>query len=558
MCKRLLLVAALTVLCFVPYSVNWAVDITGSVKGPDGRGIYGVQIKALNDARKMAKTVFSDKNGNYRIPDLFPESHKIRTRLFGYRDEIREEVQLDERGATIDFTLQSTSDIAEQLSSADYMTMFPRDTMGRAFYQGCTVCHQIGTHGTRNFREEPNMFGDPIGKGPIDTKEEWLKVIEKMRVFDIYAVIPKFGNEELAEWIVKHGYGDPAKAPSKSFLPPLDEAASKVIVTEYWMGGGFTWLHDITTDPNGNVWGGDYTLDVMYKLDPITGAVKNYKYPLARTGAHTLNPDRDGNIWTTLQLADMIASFDPESEQWTVYSGLSKGSLVHTIAVDDFNYVRFDQSGSLWVTEFGANKLASLNPKTKEVKEYDLPMVDIPGYEYEQGPYGIAYDTQDEVVWYTKIGANTLGRIDTRTGQIKQYVMEEEWSGPRRLRIAPDGRVWIPFYSTSNLGVFDPKTEQLKTYKLPHPGDAVYALTVDGATGVVWACGTLSNTIYRFDPKTEKFIVIPMPSSAAYTRMVIKDYTTGDLWTSYSNFPNAHGEFPVGAIVRIELPDELK
>lgn len=534
-----------------------AVDVSGMVSAGDGSPLYGVTVTASSESHNLAMSVFTDRSGRYTVPDLPLDSYVLRARKTGYSSARREDVTVTPGGKTIDFTLEPAASIADQLSGADFVANLPNDRMGKAVRQGCVVCHQLGTKGTRTFREGTNAFGPGIGQGRIDTEEEWLKVIEKMRGFDVYQVIPQFDDEALAAWMVDNGFGKPHHIPGKSHLPALSEAASKVVITEYEMGAEFTWLHDMTVGPDGTVWAGDYTRDLLYKLEPRTGEVTSYPYPVKGSGAHTLNPDKDGNIWTTLQLADMVARFNPSDEEWSVYGGLSSGSLVHTFAVDEYNNVFFDESGGLWVTEFGRRHLASVNPGNRQVNEVALPKADIPGYAYVPSPYGIAYNKGDGHVWYSQIGANVIGKIDPGSGEVTQYTMPEEWMGPRRLKAAPDGRIWIPFFSTAEIAVFDPETERLQRYDLPHPGDTPYALVVDGATGIVWVCGTSSNTIYRFDPATEEFTTIPLPSRAAYSRLVVVDYSTGDIYTSYSNFPNAHGESTGGVVARIQLPDEL-
>ena len=215
--RTLLLVLSLfTILGFA--STVLAVDISGTIAGPDGKGIYGATIKAWNPARKMAKSVFSDKAGRYTIRDLFPESHSIRVRMMGYEEIVREDQPLSQRSGAMDFTLKSTTDIMGQLSGADFLENLPKDRMGRAFRQGCVVCHQIGTKGTRTFRSETNGFGPPNGKGPIDEKAEWMAVIAKMRSMDIYSVIPKFNDAELAEWMVAQGFGKTPKVPKSHSL----------------------------------------------------------------------------------------------------------------------------------------------------------------------------------------------------------------------------------------------------------------------------------------------------------------------------------------------------
>ncbi len=113
-------------------------------------------------------------------------------------------------------------------------------------------------------------------------------------------------------------------------------------------------------------------------------------------------------------------------------------------------------------------------------------------------------------------------------------------------------RLWIPEFATGRVTVFDPENEAFKSYDLPDPGDYPYALRVDGARDIVWICGTGSDSLYRFDPETEQFTQYPLPSQYTFTRQLSIDYKTGDIWTSYSNIPNAWGNYPEAVVVRLE------
>jgi virginiamycin B lyase len=56
--------------------------------------------------------------------------------------------------------------------------------------------------------------------------------------------------------------------------------------------------------------------------------------------------------------------------------------------------------------EFGANKLASIDPATMKVREYDLPHT-------ESRPRRIAI-TSDDVIWYTDYARGSLGPFQSR------------------------------------------------------------------------------------------------------------------------------------------------
>ena len=93
--------------------------------------------------------------------------------------------------------------------------------------------------------------------------------------------------------------------------------------------------------------------------------------PVKNSGVHTLQVDRQGTLWMTLQLSDMVVSFDPKTAHFRVYKGFRKGSLIHSFAYDPFGYIQYDAHGRIWMSEFGGNAVASLEPKSGQIKEYD-------------------------------------------------------------------------------------------------------------------------------------------------------------------------------------------
>ena len=66
------------------------------------------------------------------------------------------------------------------------------------------------------------------------------------------------------------------------------------------------------------------------------------------------------------------------------------------------------------------------------------------------------------MIWYSKLNANRIGRIDPKTddGAIKEW--NPPFRGPRRLHVAQDGVVWVPGFGSGVFGKFDPKTEKFK------------------------------------------------------------------------------------------------
>ena len=147
-----------------------------------------------------------------------------------------------------------------------------------------------------------------------------------------------------------------------------------------------------------------------------------------------------------------------------------------------------DRDGQFWIAEYGqANKLARLDPRTGEIKEFPVP---------NPGPALIhsAVPAADGSVWITEAGAKKLGRWDPVTQKITEF--QDDWR-KHTIRVHPDGSVW----STGGLTRFDPVT---KTFN--HLGDVPtsYGIALD-QKGTVWFTEMTKNgAIGKVDPVTLK------------------------------------------------------
>jgi streptogramin lyase len=102
-------------------------------------------------------------------------------------------------------------------------------------------------------------------------------------------------------------------------------------------------------------------------------------------------------------------------------------------------------------------------------------------------PYGIDVNPVDGSIWYAKLYANKIGRLDPKTLEVTEY--DTPMRGPRRPRFDADGIFWIPSFDEGDLMRFDPKTAEFKTYKIPGVAageyETPYALNVWKPTGEV-------------------------------------------------------------------------
>jgi virginiamycin B lyase len=125
------------------------------------------------------------------------------------------------------------------------------------------------------------------------------------------------------------------------------------------------------------------------------------------------------------------------------------------------------------------------------------------------GPHDVA-PAPDGSVWYTAQGAGALGRLDPKTGAVKQILLGDG-SAPHGVIVGPDGAPWITDGGLNAIVRVDPASLAVKTYPLPHSDDYANLNTAaSGKGGILWFTG--QNGIYgSLDPATGKVTVYEDP-----------------------------------------------
>jgi len=153
-------------------------------------------------------------------------------------------------------------------------------------------------------------------------------------------------------------------------------------------------------------------------------------------------------------------------------------------------------------------------------------------------PYGIDVNPLNGDIWYAKLDAHKLGKIDPKTLSVTE--IDTPLKGPRRPRFDAQGILWIPAYEENALLRFDPKTGEFKDYPLPTLDDGQretpYALNIHPGTGDVWMTSNASDRLFRFQPELEKFSAYPSPTRVTFLRDLVFS-RDGKICSSQSNLP---------------------
>lgn len=501
--------------------------LTGVIKDSEGNPMNGVLVRVTDAQSIVSESVYTNTEGKYVLATILEGSLSVRARLPYFKD-VTASVSL-ENEATLDLVMEPMTDLMEisnSLPAAYHFGSLPfdegeNDDFGRAqFQRDCLSCHQMGN----NYSRHP---GDA---------DYWLGTIVRMhrmyRNFD----------EELRDRRVEllaEGFTDEPLMLRPEF--PIDPELEKAKIYEYAITPAYV-PHDAIIHPEtGTIYTVDQVFDHMVVTDPETGTSKYVqqrdsmamKYhrgtpilnnddlgdfdPELSKGPHSMSMGLDGKYYVTNTGDTSIGVFNPDIDQWEPSFKIPEASgarYPHTL--------RTTKAGDVWITFAGSEHVAKLDPVTGLFTVLDLPPVKGNGVLSDATqPYGIDVNPLDDSVWYGRLFADKVGRIDPVTLEITEY--DTPVRGPRRMRFDDAGILWVTGYSEGELARVDVSEGfDAKVYVMPSFAEnirvAPYALGVHPITQDIWINENMTDRIYRFIPDEERFVVYPMPLAGTYTR----------------------------------------
>jgi len=298
-----------------------------------------------------------------------------------------------------------------------------------------------------------------------------------------------------------------AAAAPRHWLPAFSGPVAdlKVTIHEWPVPTKGAHPHDPAVGPDGSLWFTEQMVNKIGRLNPSTGEFKEYTLAADKnSGPHGLVADRHGNIWFTANFGGYIGKLDPRSGK------VAEFKMTHPSADDPHSLV-FDANGILWFTVQGGNMVGKLDPSNGRMILKEVPTE-------AALPYGIQI-TSKGVPVFCELGSNKMASIDPKSMDIKEYPLPAS-ARPRRVAIAADDTVYFTDFKSGNLGRLNLSTGQVKVYPSPGgPESNPYGIAIT-PDGMVWysESGVKPNTIVRFDPKTESFARTTIPSGGGVVR----------------------------------------
>jgi streptogramin lyase len=140
-------------------------------------------------------------------------------------------------------------------------------------------------------------------------------------------------------------------------------------------------------------------------------------------------------------------------------------------------------------------------------------------------PYRIPRPNVYDVIPYSMnnahflvLGAEDVGRIDAKTGEMKIFKTPTPRSGPRRVMMDAQDRLWFGENNGDRIGMFDTRTERFQEWAVPTPGAWPYDATAD-KNGNIWTGGEYNDRVLRLDPASGQFIEYLLPRATNVRRV---------------------------------------
>jgi streptogramin lyase len=489
--------------------------------------VRGALVTIFSSDRLVSETVYSGDSGHYTFETNMNGKLTLRVRAPRYADE-QYPIDVPAGNKTIEKSivlriLTDDREIADSLPASAHFARIKLSAPGaKEQFQGrCLSCHEIGNPLTRRPR----------------SKEEWKGALTIMTGY-------AWSRPHLDEYVnaLSSAFdGTPTKNHERS---DVDARVLPARIKE-WKLVSAQIAHDTefnsadgkfytTDEANDNIYVTDpksdktISMPIPAKGVPIGGRFTERQLPVpfgfaVSHGVHSIVLGPDGLFYLTSAIESAIGVLDPRDGSYKSYPLGGTNLYPHTL--------RFDPKGFLWFTVYLSNRIGRFEPRTGKITIIDLPnvMADAqsdgppPADGPPPGPYGIDVNPKDGSIWYAKLWANRIGRVDPESLRVQES--DTPVLGPRRVRFDASGALWIPGFADGKIARLDTSTMRYKIYRIPtlaeDETEAPYALAVDPRTQNVWITANMSDRMFRLEPTSGRFTAYPLPTRGSYFRDII-------------------------------------
>ncbi len=298
-----------------------------------------------------------------------------------------------------------------------------------------------------------------------------------------------------------------------------------VTITSHMLPNGTSPLH-AAYDYAGGMWFSDALSPRLWKIDINTEEIVEYPFDGESSSFLAYNK-YDGNIWFTDSRGGQIGYVDVQNGH------------VQTIKTPDFKsdaptstprdrampfFIEADDNGNIWLTIINKGLLAKFDPNSEE-----FTTIAISGR--DTLPFALAAG-HDEKMWYTAIGAGTVGYVSYDNNTITEVIGgNRTLASPEALLVGGDemdGTLWITEHTGWTIVKYDYVLDTLKRFNVSNPDSSPFGMAFD-RYGNVWFAQHTIDSIAVLDPQNGAIREIEIPATTQSVQFIESD-DNGNLW----------------------------
>jgi len=208
--------------------------------------------------------------------------------------------------------------------------------------------------------------------------------------------------------------------------------------------------NDLAIDAHGNVWFTELNANDIGRLDPHSGAVRQYALAGSKN-VQALDPygitiDPSGNVWFTEASDSRIGRLDPVSGALRYYDALA--GLAGSGVSESLMEIASDAHGTIYATSFNSGLLVAFNPRTGTITRYYAPSPE----GNAGGLYGLCV-MPDGQVWVTVSAIGVIARLDVSASRFDYYSIPTSGSLPLGIVAGAHNTLWFTEAGSDKIGM---------------------------------------------------------------------------------------------------------
>lgn len=275
---------------------------------------------------------------------------------------------------------------------------------------------------------------------------------------------------------------------------------------------------DLTDGPDGALWGQDILVNLLFRVDPATGLVTEYRIPFTTPfDNHTMpgvsqaiqdrtalscaiRTGKDGNIYAGNGLRNQLVRINPTTKKIDVFEPTPVDPLGNLFPFNDL----YSANDGIYVTQTTGNVFQFFSFQTEEFTTYEVPTL-------AALPLGL-YVASNNIVYVAELVGNKILTFDPSTKAIHEYPLPELQQYPAVIRAERDGYVYFSLFVGNGIGRINMETHEIELFHTDQIGGLGSENTIDNQGGV-WLSFFTIDAMARLDTNTLEFSYVRFPAS---------------------------------------------